>query len=915
MKHFAVVVLTATGVFAADFVTGQAARAVIGQPYFTAQTNSASAAILGGASGLAYGNGALFVADSNRLGATPENNRVVIYNSIQQQLHAPTDQIPQGARCNVCTSTANVVLGQPDFSKTDVNLTQSGLAQPTAVATDGARLVVADTNNNRILIWKTIPASNNQPADLVLGQPDFTTNTPNTGTGDARVPNAKTLRGPQGVWIQGDRLFVADVQNHRVLIWNTFPASNFKEADVVLGQPNFTTTWSDAQQSTSTDLAKPNTLLNPVAVSSDGVHLFVTDLGNNRVLIWDSIPAQNAAPADFVIGQPDLNSSIANNSFSATRDPKTGAVTARNGVLCATNGTDSNNIPTFPDRCAATLSFPRFALSDGTRLYIADGGNDRVLIFKSIPSQNGARADIVLGQVNDTALNTSDIADAPDALRRAAADAVRTPCSLAMDGTNLYVSEPFSRRVLVFSPGSSASLTPVRNSASVEVYAHATISLTGTPKEADVASVKIEGKEYKYTIKKNDTLQIVLDALTNSINAGSGDPNVIASEVPSIAQILLTARQGGLNGNNITVDTSGSTTTGGWSITSTAMRGGNEAARLAPGTLVSIFGQNLADQEQAADSSKPDLPTQLAGVEVYFDGRRAPLLYAGPNQVNAQLPYEISDGENVNAYVRTVHNDGSVTVSNAVNLPIVPANPGIFTYGGPTDPRPVVAVHYSSNATGTIDVAGSVKQGDTATVKIEDRSYTYTAKSGDQLWNVRDGLINLIRTDPKVTAFTGAQWTRIRIKARVEGTAGNGIAYTTSTSSGSLVLTKSNEKLCCANTAGAPITTSNPAIPGETIVVFATGLGAITPQEAMNGVITGKAYTGTWVNNPAEFVSSMVGGKTASVLAAALRPGTVGIYQIELELNTDLPTNPTTSVHIAQDVYISNEATFPLVKP
>jgi len=41
-------------------------------------------------------------------------------------------------------------------------------------------------------------------------------------------------------------------------------------------------------------------------------------------------------------------------------------------------------------RCGATLSFPRYALSDGTRLFIADGGNDRVLVFKTIPTQNGA---------------------------------------------------------------------------------------------------------------------------------------------------------------------------------------------------------------------------------------------------------------------------------------------------------------------------------------------------------------------------------------------------------------------------------------------------------------------------------------------------------------------------------------------
>ena len=43
--------------------------------------------------------------------------------------------------------------------------------------------------------------------------------------------------------------------------------------------------------------------------------LFVTDLGYNRVLIWNSIPTSNGAAADVAIGQPDLVSSIANYGF------------------------------------------------------------------------------------------------------------------------------------------------------------------------------------------------------------------------------------------------------------------------------------------------------------------------------------------------------------------------------------------------------------------------------------------------------------------------------------------------------------------------------------------------------------------------------------------------------------------------
>ena len=49
------------------------------------------------------------------------------------------------------------------------------------------------------------------------------------------------MRGPSGLWIQNGKLYVADTQNHRILIFNSIPTSNGAAADLVLGQPNLTT--------------------------------------------------------------------------------------------------------------------------------------------------------------------------------------------------------------------------------------------------------------------------------------------------------------------------------------------------------------------------------------------------------------------------------------------------------------------------------------------------------------------------------------------------------------------------------------------------------------------------------------------------------------------------------------------------
>ncbi len=317
MKGIFVFILLAASTFAANFTTGQAARLVIGQQSFTAADPNSTNTVIGAASGIAYAADTLFVADDNRLGASPNNNRVLIFNNVSGTFPKPTDQLSYTSTCPICVGTASVVLGQPDFTTNTLNITptRTNLRTPTALASDGVHLVVADTNHNRVLIWNSIPTVNNTPADVVVGQPDFVSIPPPPAT-----PTANSMRGPQGVWIQNGKLYVADTQNNRVLIYNRIPTTNGMAADVVIGAPNFTTfVQTDiTQQDTS---ATASNMLNPVSVTSDGTRLYVTDLGFNRVLIWNTIPTANGAAADVEIGQPDMNSSAANNAFSVRCQP------------------------------------------------------------------------------------------------------------------------------------------------------------------------------------------------------------------------------------------------------------------------------------------------------------------------------------------------------------------------------------------------------------------------------------------------------------------------------------------------------------------------------------------------------------------------------------------------------------------
>ncbi len=874
-----------------DFATGQAARLFIGQPQATRQDPGATERLLGAVGGVAFANDMLFVADSSPGASTPQNNRVLIFRNVSGGLPRPTDELLYTQRCPICVGQADTVLGQPDFEKTEWGRSQSGMRRPTAVASDGNVLAVADTDNNRVLIWLSIPTGNNQPADVVLGQPDF-----NTGTALAESPTRSSLLGPQGLWIHNGMLFVADTGNSRVLIWNSFPTQSGQQPDIVLGRPDFNT--GVPRDPTKQDSPRADNLLNPVSVTYDGVRLYVADLGYNRVLIWNSLPSSNGAAADVVIGQPDMTSGFANYSYRVENEKSV-------GVLCAPISQDDEGNDIYPARCNATLSFPRFALSAGERLFIADGGNDRVLVFRTIPTQNGQEADHVLGQLGGGINQASD-----------AADSMRTPMSLAWDGTNLYVTDNYNRRVNVYSMGErSIPYTGVRNAASFEIYAVGGVALSGTVKEGDSITIKIMDKEYTYKITADDTADSVISALVDLINAGEGDPHVLATPNFNTATVQLTSRAPGSDGNQ--VEYSASTSNNAEVLATAAgatLSGGMDAAKIAPGTLVSIVGDNLADGIESAPPGAQVLPDELAGVQVYFDGVRAPLLYVSPTQINAQVPFEFLDTTSISAYVRIKRADGTVSVTTPVAVSIVQENPGIFTMPG-QDPRPAVALHYSSNATGTVSVDGSVSAGDVATVTIEDRSYTYTAQDGDDLTTVRDALIELINQDPKVRAFPAGLHHRIRLQARIAGPAGNGIPFTASSGGdeSGVILTPTNTALCCANIAGAPITRHNPAVPGQTLVVYATGMGL---PDNLEHVATGQAYPhGAPMHQPREFVSSIAGAKTANVLYAGLVPGQVGLWEVHLELNADLPTNELTQLTIAQWEFVSNIVTIPLVNP
>jgi uncharacterized protein (TIGR03437 family) len=99
---------------------------------------------------------------------------------------------------------------------------------------------------------------------------------------------------------------------------------------------------------------------------------------------------------------------------------------------------------------------------------------------------------------------------------------------------------------------------------------------------------------------------------------------------------------------------------------------------VAPGEIVSLFGVGLGPSQplQPAPGLTGLYPTSLGGASVLFDGVPAPLLYAGPNQINAVVPYAVK------APVTQVAVQRGVLTAGPWPVPVAPAVPAIFALSG-----------------------------------------------------------------------------------------------------------------------------------------------------------------------------------------------------------------------------------------
>ena len=215
---------------------------------------------------VAWDGARLWVADTG-------NRRVLRWDGLPQRHGAP----------------ASLELGQRDFAQRDENggasPSAASMRWPHAITFPSGGLCVADAGNNRLMLWRQMPAANNAPCDVRVGQSGAAAVEHNR---TSYYPDAACLNMPYGATLAGELLVVADTANSRLLAWRLGDLTrDAADACALAGQPD----WNAKGDNGWLPVSRSSVCW-PYCVAMQGdATLLVADSGNNRVLLWALAPA------------------------------------------------------------------------------------------------------------------------------------------------------------------------------------------------------------------------------------------------------------------------------------------------------------------------------------------------------------------------------------------------------------------------------------------------------------------------------------------------------------------------------------------------------------------------------------------------------------------------------------------------
>ena len=216
------------------------------------------------------------------------NHRLLLYNKVPTKWNQRPDFV-----LGQNNDTDKILLNPP---------TASSLNTPKDLWCNDQYLIVTDAFNHRVLVWKNAITKNNQPADLVLGQDNFTGNSIDKGG----AISDSGMNHPINVHLdEFDRLFVSEMTNNRILVFENFSQiTSGASAQYVIGQDDFTT-------NVTTVLKSPRKVVNV------GNFLILANQSGNAIDIYDL--SDMGSGTDYKTPFRRLGTGLTGTAIDATR--------------------------------------------------------------------------------------------------------------------------------------------------------------------------------------------------------------------------------------------------------------------------------------------------------------------------------------------------------------------------------------------------------------------------------------------------------------------------------------------------------------------------------------------------------------------------------------------------------------------
>lgn len=587
--------------------------------------------------GLAVFNGFVYVPDSAA-------NRILVYDPFEAWAAETPQRMSPPARAVIGQDTFNQ--GRPNRGRNDPF--NNGLRFPTNLTVSNNEIIVADTLNNRVIAMPGSGLGFNA-ATRVLGQDRFDQSAPNLVEGkefyfwdgfvEGRIPFAGNNFGGTCLALDGNRLYVADPANHRVLGFSDVRRLRpGLAADLVLGQPDLTQTqanWpnGDEDAPSQTGMNQPSC----VAVDSAG-DVWVADSGNGRVLRFPKPfdqPAGSRRNANLVIGQLSYTARNTDPTSRTMRHP-------------------------------AGLTF----LSSGA-LMVSDLVHHRVLRFRKPTG-----GDFSIGQAADAVFGQSTFTDS---VRRSGRELNRlsNPKGIAVDSSDrLYVCE-------VTTPATAPPGTTDRmvifseaNSAAVTVNPTARQPVEGLVGPQSVYVNKDTGEAW------------VASSANNVLFLIPRFEEIFGTSIQAKDQLLVQTPMAALLDNNgVLLVADGFQRVSQFFPRASAQNaaGGlpDRVVNMAPSMYASLYGPQgifgSVTKLFTEEANPLPMPTTVGDIQVFFNDLPAPIHFVSPSQINVIVPKDISTAQPAEITIVRA-STGQVLAAARANVDSVSA--ALFTING-----------------------------------------------------------------------------------------------------------------------------------------------------------------------------------------------------------------------------------------